>query len=181
MEAMRLSLLDHEDHQRRQTDSPERAPDKRKFSLTVPNTSSRRASESSKHERGGSTASKLFSKITNSGNRSRSASTASSLKAVSFSSSTTNLAGPSRSPAPSATLATPSPPLPPSSLAPAPQPVDLPTPIGEPTARLSLEEPLAAKSSSTHAERAPLHRQDTDVSEAPTERPSYARLDSGDL
>lgn len=270
MEAMRLSLLDHEDHQRRQvTDNnttansstpptsaqPQRAPDKRKFSLTVPGQSgsahsSRRASDATttyepKHQKSGSTAGKFFQKI--SGNRSRSGSTASSLKAVSFSPSTTHLAGPSRgSPSPSPRPTTPSPPIPvnnqpilpppvtsstgrsppPSSLSPTtaapaiisladhrsvqmpspvpgpadrfpagppPAPVGLPTPIDDgPSSmpglpRLSLDMPplqpsplgkSGANSATMHRERAPLTRNDTDVSDAPTERPSYARLDS---
>ena len=128
MEAMRLSMLDHDEHQRRQaqgtqsqgqnsrdgtqtapspnastappsprpgSSSPRRSHDKRKFSLSIPGSSSssssaagRRASDASpfrpKHEKSGSTASKIFSKITP-GNRSRSGSTASSNKNVSFS------------------------------------------------------------------------------------------------
>jgi len=73
---------------------------------------------------------------------------------------------------------------------PAPAPIGLPTPVGDAPAvpgfpRLSLDmEPMAptpagAKTNFAHQERAPLVRNDTDVSDAPTERPSYARLDSG--
>jgi len=269
MEAMRLSLLDHEDHQRRQvtenntnansatppppaqptTAQPQRAPDKRKFSLTVPGqngsgpSSTRRASDAAthepKHQKSGSTAGKFFQKI--SGNRSRSGSSA-SIKAVSFSPSTTHLTGPSRgSPSPSPRPTTPSPPIPvnnqpilpppitsstgrsppPSSLSPTtaapavisladhrsvqvpsptPGPADRfpagpqPAPVDESSSsampglpRLSLDMPplqpsplgkTGANSATMHHERAPLVRNNTDVSNAPTERPSYARLDS---
>jgi len=72
---------------------------------------------------------------------------------------------------------------------PAPGPIGLPTPVDEAPAvpgfpRLSFDmEPMAPsqpgnKTGITHRERAPLLRNDTDVSDAPTERPSYARLDS---
>ena len=102
MEAMRLSLIDHEEHQRKQDDEIRQGSETPNGSAIILQSTpqNRRVSDPShpgkeKH----STASKLFSKI---GARSRSGSAASSLKAISFSTSNLNLAGPSRSPNPGA-------------------------------------------------------------------------------
>jgi hypothetical protein len=220
MEAMRLSLLEHEDHQRRvhtegDTSSNTAANAAPLVPSSLPNIntlppsgpSSRRPSgpvldSPSGPSPGGkdkSAASKLFSKF---GNRSRSGSSASANK-VTFATShagpsTSNLSGSRNSTTPS-TPPLQSRPLPSSNFSPsvsspvAPlttftnstEPFGGDMPEGLP--RLSLDMPAMIPDappsgrSSGHVERAPLNRMDTDISEAPTERPSYARLDSDQL
>ncbi|ORX39787.1 hypothetical protein BD324DRAFT_640943 [Kockovaella imperatae] len=99
MEAMRLSLIDHEEHQRKQDDEIRNGtPGPGSSSaIIIQGPQSRRVSDPHGNKEKTSTASKLFSKI---GGRSRSGSAASSLKHVTFSASNPNLPGPSRSPNP---------------------------------------------------------------------------------
>ena len=100
MEAMRLSLLDHEDHQRRQDDEIRRGSTpihNNDSGIIITTAAPRRTSDGAlypnKQEKSPSTASKILSKFSSSGNRSRSGSSASSLRAVSFSQSNTSLTG----------------------------------------------------------------------------------------